>query len=258
MTSNDDKNTQAAGPPSVINAGLFRTGTASMAEAYRILGLRPHHGLDLMDYPEHWVELERAAEGTWPDVPGARKPPQQQPFTRADWDRVFGAYDAITDVGSTFAEQLVAAYPEAKVVVVERGDADRWEASFESQILGPIWGPLGQLMYHAVLPLLGNRAVSAMRKILLGAWGARDVAGIRRNAKDGYVAYYAKVREAVPPERRLEYRLGQGWEPLCAFLGKDVPDVEFPWVNESAAHSAKQQEQVWQIFGQLGAKLRPW
>lgn len=30
----------------VINAGLFRMGTKSMAEAYKILGLRTHHALD--------------------------------------------------------------------------------------------------------------------------------------------------------------------------------------------------------------------
>ncbi len=26
--------------------------------------------------------------------------------------------------------------------------------------------------------------------------------------------------------------MGDGWEPLCAFLGKDVPDVPFPRANE--------------------------
>lgn len=38
------------------------------------------------------------------------------------------------------------------------------------------------------------------------------------------------------PDRLLEYELGTGWEPLCKFLGKPVPSVPFPHVNESAAH----------------------
>lgn len=38
------------------------------------------------------------------------------------------------------------------------------------------------------------------------------------------------------PDRLLEYKLGSGWEPLCKFLGKPVPDVPFPHVNESATH----------------------
>jgi hypothetical protein len=38
----------------------------------------------------------------------------------------------------------------------------------------------------------------------------------------------------VPSERLLVYKLGSGWEPLCRFLGKDVPrGVEFPRVNET-------------------------
>ena len=32
----------------------------------------------------------------------------------------------------------------------------------------------------------------------------------------------------------MTYRMGDGWEPLCEFLGKDVPDQDFPWMNEAA------------------------
>ena len=32
----------------------------------------------------------------------------------------------------------------------------------------------------------------------------------------------------------LEFRVTDGWGPLCAFLGKKVPEAEFPHVNESA------------------------
>lgn len=42
----------------------------------------------------------------------------------------------------------------------------------------------------------------------------------------------------VPLERRLEYKMGDGQEPLCAFLGKDVPNVPFPRVNERKTHRA--------------------
>lgn len=36
----------------------------------------------------------------------------------------------------------------------------------------------------------------------------------------------------VPAERLLDYKLGDGWEPLCEFLGKDAPSEEFPRLNE--------------------------
>ncbi len=37
----------------------------------------------------------------------------------------------------------------------------------------------------------------------------------------------------MPPERRLEYSLEQGWAPLCEFLGVEVPvGRSFPRVND--------------------------
>lgn len=32
----------------------------------------------------------------------------------------------------------------------------------------------------------------------------------------------------------LEYRPEQGWEPICKFLGKEIPNTEFPRLNEKA------------------------
>ena len=39
------------------------------------------------------------------------------------------------------------------------------------------------------------------------------------------------IRGLVPPERLLEWSATDGWEPLCEFLGKDVPKTPFPHVN---------------------------
>ncbi|KAI8623080.1 hypothetical protein F5Y19DRAFT_403929 [Xylariaceae sp. FL1651] len=263
MASLDPKPSRTPGPPSVINAGLFRTGTASMAEAYRILGLRPHHGLDLLELPEHWAILERAADATWPSPSssssstGGSRAKAPQPFTRADWDDIFGSYDAVTDVGSAFAVQLAAAYPDSRVVVVRR-DPERWARSFEAQLIAPIWGPLAHFLVYAVLPLLGNRGLVAMRKILLGMWDARNANELRDKAVEGYEKYYESVRAAVPEERRLEYRLGSGWEPLCEFLDVQVPDVPFPWVNEALEHKRKQQEQADYMLNLAWRRVRPW
>jgi hypothetical protein len=43
--------------------------------------------------------------------------------------------------------------------------------------------------------------------------------------------HYARVRRIVPADRLLVYRVQEGWEPLCRFLGADVPDEPFPRVN---------------------------
>jgi hypothetical protein len=42
------------------------------------------------------------------------------------------------------------------------------------------------------------------------------------------------VKEAVPVSQLLVFKVSEGWEPLCAFLGVPVPDTPFPNVNDRA------------------------
>ena len=39
------------------------------------------------------------------------------------------------------------------------------------------------------------------------------------------------VRRSVPREKLLVYESGEGWEPLCDFLGVPVPAAPYPKVN---------------------------
>lgn len=58
----------------------------------------------------------------------------------------------------------------------------------------------------------------------------------RANARSVYLDHYKTIREVTPPERLLNFRLDQGWGPLCEFLGKPVPDVPFPHSNDTQAY----------------------
>ena len=49
-----------------------------------------------------------------------------------------------------------------------------------------------------------------------------------------YEAHNAQVKAHVPADRLLVFNVKEGWAPLCAFLGKQVPNEPFPFVNESA------------------------
>ena len=40
------------------------------------------------------------------------------------------------------------------------------------------------------------------------------------------------MQAAVPPGQLLVFSVRDGWEPLCAFLGRPVPDVPFPNIND--------------------------
>ena len=43
----------------------------------------------------------------------------------------------------------------------------------------------------------------------------------------------------VPKERLLEYKLDGGWEPLCHFLKREIPNEPFPFVNERSHFSER-------------------
>ncbi|KAI1324712.1 hypothetical protein F5Y16DRAFT_380149 [Xylariaceae sp. FL0255] len=212
----------------VIHAALFRMGTTSLASAYRTLGYKVHHGVDDLRYGNPWVQIEQAAEATWPSIPGATP---RQPYTRKDWDALWGSYDIITDLGSPFVPQLIEAYPNAKVIVVQR-DFDSWWPSFRSQLLTTLFtSPLVPIGLFLEWHINGVRAGYAMRKVHYGFFGAKNLEEIEANARETYERYFKTVRRMVPPERRLEYNMDDGWEPLCAFLGKEVPTVPFPRLN---------------------------
>lgn len=53
--------------------------------------------------------------------------------------------------------------------------------------------------------------------------------------------HYAHIREIVPKENLLEWVPQDGYEPICTFLGKPVPEEPFPYINkgDSAAEMHK-------------------
>ncbi|KAI1423133.1 hypothetical protein F5Y12DRAFT_786233 [Xylaria sp. FL1777] len=239
----------------IIHAALFRMGTTSLAQAYRILGYKVHHGVDdIRGNP--WILIERAAEATWPSIPGAT---QRQPYTRKDWDNLWGSqYDIATDLASPFVPQLIKAYPNAKVVVVQR-DFESWWPSFRSQLLTTLftspWVPIGLFLeWH----INGVRAGYAMKKVHFGFFRATNLEEIEAHARETYERYYETVRQLVPPEKRLEYKMGDGWEPLCAFLGKEVPNVPFPQLNVRRKHTKSRAQRRKEKIRRITKKVAPW
>jgi hypothetical protein len=129
--------------------------TSSLAETYRILGWKVHHGTeDIAGNP--WAAIERATEATWPFVEPEISPPRAL-FTRQDWDEAWvDEYDVLTELASPFVDQLIKAYPEAKIVIVQR-DFDSWWPSLRSQLLDTLFGPLGICLTFIAGNFFGRR-----------------------------------------------------------------------------------------------------
>jgi hypothetical protein len=165
----------------VIGAGLPRTGTLSLKIALDLLGLGPTcHMSDLLADPDRAGLWEQALDG------------------RRRWAKIFDGYhSAVGPPASGFWEQLIRAYPNARVLLSVR-DPESWGRS--------------------------------MRET---AWGARN-GGSPRRLIEGMERHNEAVRRGVPRGRLLVWSVGEGWEPLCEFLGFPVPDVTFPHVNAGA------------------------
>lgn len=121
---------------------------------------------------------------------------------------------------------------QAKVILVER-DLDRWYQSFCRQVIDASYTWQVNILIHYIEPYLQTKIATTMTKLEYGWLQTDSQNGLKEKAKQKYVDHYAMVRRLVPKDRLLEYKMGSGWEPLCNFLGKEVPADEFPWLNES-------------------------
>jgi hypothetical protein len=56
---------------------------------------------------------------------------------------------------------------------------------------------------------------------------------LKESAIANYIKWVEEVKAKVPPEKLLVFDVHEGWKPLCEFLGKEVPEVPFPHLNDS-------------------------
>ncbi|KAJ5112224.1 hypothetical protein N7532_000269 [Penicillium argentinense] len=128
------------------------------------------------------------------------------------------------------AEDLIEAYPKAKVVLVER-DIEEWCTIWMSGYLKIPFDPLVTLIYH--IDRFFGHPIGKVHKSTFAGWtGIESVeeAWVKNRAK--YREHYELVRRVRLSERLLKFRLEEGGGSLCEVLGKEVPRVPFPPLNE--------------------------
>jgi hypothetical protein len=211
----------------VLSLGFPRTATLSMSEALQILGCQN---------PYHYVDVFKNVKDAdmWQEALAWKSEKREDVDWRRHFNSLLGHCAAVTDVPSiTMWRELIEAYPEAKVVLVER-DEDKWFRSFETLVEG-ILNPLGRYILRFTDPLWFGRISNLGAGWVQVMFGTKDLTQIKKDARSVYRSHYAAVRATVPKENLLEYQLGSGWEPLCKFLEKPVPSVAFPHRNEANA-----------------------
>jgi fructose-1,6-bisphosphatase/inositol monophosphatase family enzyme len=177
--------------PKIFGIGLSKTGTTSLARALEMLGYR------VKDYPG----IDRYRPG---DV------------TSVDLD-VVDAHDALTDTPiPSFYRELDQKYPGSKFILTVRERAG-WLKSCKKQFTEP----------HAA------RQNDAHKQLFMDLYGT--VVFDEEKFRAGYDRFVAGVMDYFKDRPQdllvIDVTAGEGWEKLCPFLGKAVPDQPFPKAN---------------------------
>jgi len=258
----------------IIGAGLPRTGTNSLMTALHILGYNSAHMESMvrqgstLTVPMHNLVVK----GTGCiDATGHRT-------TLPKMLTSLGYTAAVDYPWCAYYKEMAAECPDAKVILSVRG-VDGWIKSFrglEEQVaplLRRVVWPLATLFcwaapkqfvamvltLHSRFPGSGlNYMEDPVGEVLRGAPFKHNEEVMRA----AYHAHNEEVKATIAPERLLEFDCRQGWEPLCAFLGKPIPDVPFPSTNSASSGGAAHtvlwksfKETVWQnLFGSAEKK----
>jgi hypothetical protein len=207
-------------PIKVIGAGFGRTGTLSLKAALEELGFaKCYHMTDVLARMDDARVWEAAARG--------------EPV---DWEALFAGYQATVDwPGCAFYRELMARYPDAKVILTVR-DPERWYDSAVQTIYFvrnafPAWAA-------AALPRMRGFRRMLDRVVWDGTFRGRFAD--RAFAIEVFNRHNEQVRRDAPADRLLVYEVHEGWGPLCAFLGVPVPEGKpFPHLNDAAEFRAR-------------------
>lgn len=205
----------------VIGAGLPRTGTASLKTAFEILGFGEClHMETLFNKPhlvDNWVELFNTG--------------------KTDMEALFAGFQSTSDFpGALLYKELLEKYPDAKVVLGVR-DPEEWYDSAARTVYAftpKTWQQKLKLLpkrikskrFRGIAKTLGLVEVYLWKKFFRGEFPDKAKAIERFNS------FNEEVRQYVPAGQLLEYRAGEGWEPLCQFLGVPIPEEPFPHRNQ--------------------------
>lgn len=175
----------------IFGIGLSKTGTSSLARALEILGYKTK------DNPG----LERYEPGDVSCVD----------------PKLISEFDALTDTPiPSYYRELDAAYPGSKFILTVR-EKDSWLKSCQKQFTERLAAKQNEAHNRLFMDLYGTTVFDAEK---FSAGYDRFVAGVMDYFRDR-------------PEDLLvmDITAGEGWEKLCPFLGRSIPDQPFPKAN---------------------------
>jgi Sulfotransferase domain len=203
----------------VIGSGVGRTGTHSLKLALEQLGFdKCYHMDELLQHPDGLTYFQKADRGE-----------------NVNWNELFTGYKSAVDYPvARYYKQIIAAYPEAKIIHTIR-DPESWYNSAMDTIFWASKPSLGRIL--KMLIRMPFSSVVRKRFPVLKYNGAMIAAIYGKDLKNKaevirrYNEINAETLNTIPKDRSLVYEVKTGWEPLCNFLNVLVPTISFPKSN---------------------------
>ena len=198
----------------IVGLGLGRTGTTSLAMALEILGYAVVHDDEQVELTDLYSAMERDEIDIdeFHNILGLRG--YNATFKTADYE-------------------WVEEHPEVKAILTVRDTPDKYVDSWLAA--APFIDIIQKRPYcwmgtvQEIFPSLINEY-----KIETTGGNPEDFLN-RATLRESYIDYIEEVQDEVPEERLLTFNVKQGWEPLCKFLNKPVPEgIPFPHVHTRA------------------------
>ncbi|KAF5244781.1 hypothetical protein FAUST_2298 [Fusarium austroamericanum] len=206
-------------PLQVIGAGLPRAATSSMQAAFEKLGFGPC--MHMAEILPHASRMQLFIDTLHEKDDAKRKKMIRQ---------LIHGHRSICDLPVFyFTPDLMDEYPDAKVVINMRPDGKVWAKSAEESFwffFSPWFKWVGMLWTNDRLWYKLNMVTKAKCK---EDYGTTDIF-----SAECYDTYYRRLLIEAKKRNRevLIFKAEDGWEPLCKFLGKEVPNEPFPRLNE--------------------------
>ncbi|KAJ5722771.1 hypothetical protein N7488_000806 [Penicillium malachiteum] len=227
----DPPNRTRTVPMQVLAVGPSRSGTRSLRASLLQLGYEHcYHGFDVIQHAEDDVSLKREQ---------SRKTGKNPP-TAEDFDKVIGHCMAITDhPAAAFAPELIAAYPDAKVILNVRKDVRKWHKSVMETLM-----PVYKSWRFSFRSYFCAELYWMQKSFVRGNWNIFYRGNFEKNSYQALRDHVRMVKSIVSPERLLGWDICDGWEPLCEFLGKPVPGKSLPHLNSERQYLQRFDDRV--------------
>ena len=217
---------EKADRPFVYAASLPRSGTFSLKTALEILGLGPVNHMSVFPFNKPLILK-------W--TPALKEP------KKANWRAMLPGlgFNAACDAPTAcISRYILRDIPEAKLILVYR-EPEKWWTSVQNTVAGKYGPDTWFSLWAKILTFsLPNRTIYLF-------WNMQKYVGIDREYMYGpgrMNDFQEEIKElnrqrGNPP--MLEWKIQDGWEPLCEFLGVPVPDQPFPRTNDTATFQGR-------------------